>query len=47
MLMDMVFSVLVKRYPGDSLLTSTQRTDHARRCIEVFLTGLAEQPAAA
>jgi AcrR family transcriptional regulator len=47
MLMDMVFSVLVKRYPGDSLLTSAQRTDHARRCIEVFLTGLAERPAAA
>lgn len=47
MLMDMVFGVLVKRYPGESLLTSEQRISHARRCIEVFLTGLGERPAAA
>jgi AcrR family transcriptional regulator len=47
MLMDMVFGVLVKRYPGDSLLTSEQRLAHARRCIEVFLNGLADRPAAA
>jgi AcrR family transcriptional regulator len=47
MLIDMVFSVLVKRYPGDSLLTGEQRIAHARRCIEVFLDGLAERPAAA
>ncbi|MDP3256817.1 MAG: TetR/AcrR family transcriptional regulator [Bosea sp. (in: a-proteobacteria)] len=47
MLMDMVFGVLVKRYPGDSLLSSEQRIGHARRCIEVFLTGLGERPKAA
>jgi AcrR family transcriptional regulator len=47
MLMDMVFGVLVKRYPGDSLLSSEQRLAHARRCIEVFLNGLADRPAAA
>ncbi|WP_376989133.1 TetR/AcrR family transcriptional regulator [Bosea sp. R86505] len=43
MLMDMVFSVMVKRYPGDSLMTSEQRVGHARRCIEVFLDGMAER----
>ncbi len=44
--MDMLFSVLVTRDPSDSLLTSARRTDHPRRCIEVFLTGLTERPAA-
>ena len=47
MLMDMVFSVMVKRYLGDALMTSEQRVGHARRCIEVFLTGLAERREAA
>lgn len=41
MLMDMVFAVLVKRYPGDQLLTREERIAHARRCIDVFLNGLA------
>lgn len=40
MLMDMVFSVLVKRFPGDNLLTREQRIAHARQCIDVFLHGL-------
>lgn len=47
MLMDMVFSVMVKRYPGDALMTSEQRVGHARRCIEVFLDGMAERTIAA
>lgn len=41
MLMDMVFSVLVKRFPGDTLLAREERFAHARQCIEVFLHGLA------
>lgn len=41
MLMDMVFGVLVKRFSGDDLLTREERFAHARRCIDVFLNGLA------
>ncbi|WP_054142689.1 TetR/AcrR family transcriptional regulator [Bosea sp. AAP35] len=41
MLMDMVFGVLVKRFPGDDLLTREDRFAHARHCIDVFLHGLA------
>ncbi|KRD95928.1 hypothetical protein ASE63_13045 [Bosea sp. Root381] len=40
MLMDMVFSVMVKRFPGDNLLTREARVAHARQCIDVFLHGL-------
>lgn len=39
MLMDMVFSVLVKRFPGDRLLSAEERVKHARLCIDVFLEG--------
>ncbi|MDP3411418.1 TetR/AcrR family transcriptional regulator [Bosea sp. (in: a-proteobacteria)] len=46
MLMDMVFGVLVKRFPGDELQTREDRFAHARHCIDVFLNGLAERPAA-
>jgi AcrR family transcriptional regulator len=42
MLMDMVFGVLVKRYPGEKLLTREERFAHARRCIDVFLNGLTQ-----
>ena len=41
MLMDMVFGVLVKRFPGDDLMTREDRFAHARHCIDVFLNGLA------
>lgn len=41
MLMDMVFGVLVKRFPGDDLLTREDRFAHARHCIDIFLHGLA------
>lgn len=41
MLMDMVFGVLVKRFPGDDLQTRDDRFAHAQRCIDVFLHGLA------
>lgn len=41
MLMDMVLSVLVKRFPGDALLTREDRFAHARQCIDLFLHGLA------
>ena len=41
MLMDMVFGVLVKRFPGDDLLTREDRFAHARQCIDIFLNGLA------
>jgi AcrR family transcriptional regulator len=41
MLMDMVFSVLVKRFPGDALLTREDRIAHAQQCIDIFLHGLA------
>lgn len=41
MLMDMVFSVLVKRFPGDSLMSPEERMRHARLCIELFLEGAA------
>lgn len=41
MLMDMVFSVLVKRFPGDRLVSVDERVAHARLCIEVFLNGAA------
>ena len=40
MLMDMVFGVLVKRFPGDDLLTRDDRFAHAQRCIDVFLHGV-------
>jgi AcrR family transcriptional regulator len=46
MLMDMIFAVLVKRFPGDQLLTAEERTDHARLCIDTFLHG-ALQPSSA
>ncbi len=39
MLMDMIFSVLIKRFPGDRLLTVEDRARHARLCLEVFLQG--------
>ncbi len=42
MLMDMIFGVLVKRFPGDMLLTQQDRVAHARRCIDVFLHGLGQ-----
>jgi AcrR family transcriptional regulator len=41
MLMDMIFSVLIKRFPGDRLLTVEERARHARLCLEVFLAGAA------
>lgn len=41
MLMDMIFSVLIKRFPGDRLLTVEDRARHARLCLEVFLAGAA------
>ncbi|PZN96433.1 MAG: TetR/AcrR family transcriptional regulator [Hyphomicrobiales bacterium] len=41
MLMDMVFGVLVKRFPGDNLFAREDRFAHAQRCIDVFLHGLA------
>lgn len=41
MLMDMIFSVLIKRFPGDRLLTVEERARHARLCLEVFLEGAA------
>jgi len=41
MLMDMIFSVLIKRFPGDRLLTVEDRARHARLCLEVFLEGAA------
>lgn len=40
MLMDMIFGVLIKRFPGDTLLSREDRFLHARRCIDVFLNGL-------
>ena len=43
MLMDMIFGVLVKRFPGDTLLSREDRFAHARRCIDVFLNGLARE----
>jgi len=39
--MDMIFSVLIKRFPGDRLLTVEDRARHARLCLEVFLEGAA------
>jgi AcrR family transcriptional regulator len=45
MLMDMIFSVLIKRFPGDRLLTVEERQRHARLCLEVFLEGVAAKPA--
>lgn len=41
MLMDMIFSVLIKRFPGDRLLTVEDRARHARLCLGVFLEGAA------
>jgi AcrR family transcriptional regulator len=41
MLMDMIFSVLIKRFPGDRLPTVEDRARHARLCLEVFLEGTA------
>jgi hypothetical protein len=41
MLMDMILSVLIKRFPGDRLLTIEDRARHARLCLEVFLEGAA------
>lgn len=41
MLMDLVFGVVVKRFPGDGLLEREERLAHAHRCIDVFLHGLA------
>ena len=43
MLMDMIFSVLIKRFPGDRLLTVEERMRHARLCLTVFLEGVAAQ----
>jgi AcrR family transcriptional regulator len=45
MLMDMIFSVLIKRFPGDRLLTVEDRARHARLCLDVFLQGAAAKPA--
>jgi len=39
--MDMIFSVLIKRFPGDRLLTVEERARHARLCLDVFLEGAA------
>ena len=39
MLMDMIFSALIKRFPGDRLPTVEERARHARLCLEVFLEG--------
>lgn len=39
MLMDMIFSVLIKRFPGDQLLTLEARARHARLCLDIFLEG--------
>jgi len=39
MLMDMVFSVLIKRFRGDQLLSVEERAKHARLCLDVFLQG--------
>jgi len=36
--------VLVKRFPGDRLLTIEERVKHAHLCIEIFLTGAAAAP---
>jgi len=47
MLMDMVFGVLVKRSPGDRMLTRQERNAHARQCIDVFLNGLGRSAPAA
>jgi len=44
MLIDMIFAVLVKRFPGDQLLTIEQRASHARLCIDVFLQGARPRP---
>lgn len=41
MLMDMIFSVLIKRFPGDRLLTLEERARHARLCLDLFLEGAA------
>ena len=46
MLMDMVFGVLAKRFPGDAVPSREERFTHARQCIDLFLNGLAA-PAAA
>jgi hypothetical protein len=46
MLMDMIFSVLVKRFPGDQLLTVEERAGHARLCIDMFLQGATPRPGA-
>lgn len=45
MLMDMVLSVLVKRFPGDPLMSAEERARHARLCIDVFLSGCATEAA--
>ncbi|MCO5093404.1 TetR/AcrR family transcriptional regulator [Bosea sp. (in: a-proteobacteria)] len=45
MLMDMIFSVLIKRFPGDRLMTAAERQRHARLCLKVFLEGVAATPA--
>lgn len=39
MLMDMIFTALVKRFPGDQLQTIGDRVRYARLCIDVFLEG--------
>lgn len=41
MLMDMIFSVQARRFVGDLELTRGERVAHARRCIDLFLNGLA------
>jgi AcrR family transcriptional regulator len=41
MLMDMIFSVQIRRFPGDRELDRSERIAHARQCIDLFLNGLA------
>lgn len=41
MLMDMIFSVQARRFPGDRELDRAERITHARQCIDLFLNGLA------
>lgn len=43
MLMDMIFSVQARRFPGDRELDRAERIAHARQCIDLFLNGLASE----
>lgn len=41
MLMDMIFSVQARRFPGDHEMSRSERVAHARGCIDLFLDGIA------